>query len=243
MVLEGYLYVGTSLRSLHMFSAFGTRAVFSMDACLLSLSSVYAGHYPLERWCDWRCGDQNLHWILSRVSSLLCDCHCPVKGSLLPTCWDGSPQIHFWAEVWGRCDWNSPTGEEPLSIPLPELFTKCALLCHLSPAVVGPALNPTSIMGMPEISPRVPPLKSGPKTTVFIWPTVEALEAAQILAWPGLHKHAPTKSTAAKTRPISAVVASSVHSDVLPVLNLQRGQWKYKSTAYAAVGRDFSAAS
>ena len=80
MVLEGYLYVGTSLRSLHMFSAFGTRAVFSMDACLLSLSSVYAGHYPLERWCDWRCGDQNLHWILSRVSSLLCGCHCPVKG-------------------------------------------------------------------------------------------------------------------------------------------------------------------
>ena len=80
MVLEGYLYVGTSLRSLHMFSAFGTRAVFSMDACLLSLSSVYAGHYPLERWCDWPCGDQNLHWILSRVSSLLCGCHCPVKG-------------------------------------------------------------------------------------------------------------------------------------------------------------------
>ena len=205
---------------------------------------MYAGHYPLERWCDWPCGDQNLHWILSRVSSLLCGCHCPVKGRVFcllvgmeaPR---SISELKYEVGVIGTL----PLREEPLSIPLPELFTKCALLCHLSPAVVGPALNPTSIMGMPEISPRVPPLKSGPKTTVFIWPTVEALEAAQILAWPGLHKHAPTKSTAAKTRPISAVVASSVHSDVLPVLNLQRGQWRYKSTAYAAVGRDFSAAS
>ena len=175
---------------------------------------------------------------------MLCDCHCPVKGRVFcllvgmeaPR---SISELKYEVGVIGTL----PLREEPLSIPLPELFTKCALLCHLSPAVVGPALNPTSIMGMPEISPRVPPLKSGPKTTVFIWPTVEALEAAQILAWPGLHKHAPTKSTAAKTRPISAVVASSVHSDVLPVLNLQRGQWKYKSTAYAAVGRDFSAAS
>ena len=68
------------------------------------------------------------------------------------------------------------------------------------------------------------------------------MEAAQILAWPGPHKHTSAKSTAAKIRPISAVVASIVHSDVLPVLNLQRRQWRYKSTAYAAVGRDFSTA-
>ena len=150
-----------------------------------------------------------------------------------------------------------PLREEPLSIPLPEQFTsKCALLCHLSPAVVRPALNPTSIMGMPEISPRVPQVlfsqdhqyrstKVWPQDHYVhvLWPTVEALEAAQILAWPGPHKHALTKSTAAKTRPISAAVASIVHSDVLPVLNLQRGWWMYKSTAYAAVGRDFSPAS
>ena len=149
--------MGTSLCSLHMFSAFGTRAVFSMDACLLSLSSVYAGHSPLERGCDWRCGDQNLHWILSRVSSLLCGCHCPVKGRVccLLVGMEAPRSISELKYEVGAIG-TLPLREEPLSIPLPEPFTKCALLCHLSPAVVGPALNPTSIMGIPEISPRVP---------------------------------------------------------------------------------------
>ena len=41
---------------------------------------MYASHYPLDRRCDWCCGDQTLPWILTRASSLLCGCHCVVRG-------------------------------------------------------------------------------------------------------------------------------------------------------------------
>ena len=35
----------------------------------------------------------------------------PFQGQgLLPSCWIGSPQIHFWAVVLGRRNWSSPTG-------------------------------------------------------------------------------------------------------------------------------------
>ena len=51
----------------------GTR-IFSVDACCTFPQCILAV-YPLDRRCEWCYDDQNLHWILSDISSLLCHCH------------------------------------------------------------------------------------------------------------------------------------------------------------------------
>ena len=133
-------------------------------------------------------------------------------------------------------------GEQPQSIPLPELFTpECALLCHLSPVVqthkvtaVGTALGPVSTLEMPEVSPSVPQAlfsqghqcrsteaRSQNCSSCAPGPTVGAMEAAQTLAWPSLHVYVPTKPTAAQARHVPAMGAPVVHSDVLQVLHVQ----------------------
>ena len=93
-----------------------------------------AGCYPLDRGCDWYCGDHSLHQMLNGASSLLCGCHIPVGGRVC------SPAVGVEAprsgsklqyEVGGTG--ALPLGEEPLSIPLQELSTrKCTLWCRLS---------------------------------------------------------------------------------------------------------------
>ena len=43
--------------------------------CLSHLSSEFAGRYPLDRDCDWCCGEQSLHWMLGAASSFICGYH------------------------------------------------------------------------------------------------------------------------------------------------------------------------
>ena len=105
----------------------------------------------------------------------------PCEGqSLLPSCWDGSPQMHFWAEVWGRCDWNSPTErgaseyssaravhQQVSSLVSP--FTCCFWPCpqpHLNYGNARSALG--SLRCCFHKTTSTDPLKSGPKTTAFM---------------------------------------------------------------------------
>ena len=94
---------------------------------------AFAGCYLLHKRCVWCFGDQRQCWILSGTSSLLCGCHCPVKGRVCclvvgmeaPRC---ISELKYEVGAIGIL----PLREEPLSIPLPELFTnKWALLCHV----------------------------------------------------------------------------------------------------------------
>ena len=39
-----------------------------------------AGHQPLERGCDWWCGDQSLHWALGKASALFVAVTALVRG-------------------------------------------------------------------------------------------------------------------------------------------------------------------
>lgn len=48
------------------------------------LSSACAGCRPLGGGCAWCRGDQSLHWMCGRASSLLGDCHSPVGGRVCP---------------------------------------------------------------------------------------------------------------------------------------------------------------
>ena len=126
---------------------------------------VCVGRYSLDRGCDLCCGDQSLHWMLSRASSLLCGCHSPVRGKVC------SPDVRveaprsvseLWCEVGGTQ--TLPLGDEPLSIPLQELSTgKCTLWCHLSLNVQAHkvhyclhCLQPCLTMGTQAIGPGVP---------------------------------------------------------------------------------------
>ena len=51
-------------------------------------------------------------------------------------------------------------------------------------------------------------------------PAVGSMEASQTLAFSNPHMYMPTEPTAAKARPVSELGTLSVHSSVLPVLNL-----------------------
>ena len=98
-----------------------------------------------------------------------------------------------------------PLGEEPLSIPLLQLFTgecalsvTCHLLCGLTKNTVGgTAFGPTSIMGILAIGPgvsqalfsqghqhRSSEVRSQDHSKCVPGPTVGTMEAAQTLAQP-----------------------------------------------------------
>ena len=110
----------------------------------------------------------DIKWGLLFVLWLSLPCQGP---GVFPSCWSRSLQICLFlrciSELWCEVDDRIgvlPLGEEPLSIPLPEVFTsECALLYHLSPIVwahkvhiVGTALSPISTLGMPAIGPGIP---------------------------------------------------------------------------------------
>lgn len=80
MVLEGCLYMGASLYSLHESNIFGVMPVLSMDASHIFPQSVLA-LIPLIV-CDWCCGNQSLLWMLCRAS-LLCGCQSLFVPQLL----------------------------------------------------------------------------------------------------------------------------------------------------------------
>ena len=67
--------------------------------------------------------------------------------------------------------------------------------------------------------------------------------AAQTLAWPNPHVYVPTKSTAAEARPVSALGALIVCSDILQVLSLESWLRACKSVVCTAMRRDFSSSS
>ena len=124
--------------------------------CLTHLFSLCAGHYPLDRGCEWCCGDQSLHQMLSRTSSLLCGCHCPVGGRV---CSRGvgveAPRSvsELQCEVGGTETF--PLGEEPLSIPPPELSTHqevCSVVSPVSHCVGSQSTLPLALpSGPPQL--------------------------------------------------------------------------------------------
>lgn len=83
----------------------------------MSLSSLYAAHYPLDRRCSWCCGDQ------ARASlSLLCDCHMPGRQGCSLVVGEPWSDSELYCEV--AQDWECSTGRAAeVSIPLLELFT------------------------------------------------------------------------------------------------------------------------
>ena len=94
-----------------------------------------ADHYPLDRECDQCCGDHSLHWMLSKASSLLCDCHSPVWDRVCSSVVGvEAPRSGFNLQCEVRGTGTLPLGEESLSIPPQGLSTtKWTLWCHLSP--------------------------------------------------------------------------------------------------------------
>ena len=102
-------------------------------------------------------------------------------------------------------------------------------LCELSDyTAVGTAYGPTLTMGMLAIGPgvsqtyfspghqcRSTEVRSQDCSNHGSGPTVGAMGAALSLAWPNPPVYVPTKSTAAKARPVLAVGALVVRSDVL----------------------------
>lgn len=169
MVLEGYFYVGTSPYSLFGFNIFGTKAVFSTDAChlssqhLLALSPLIGGVTGI--------GGQSLQWILSRASSLLFGSHSPVRDKVCSLAVEVEPVrsifvLCFWCVVWmwNWWDWSSSTGRratEHSSARAVHHWLYCFVTCHLlrgltKYTVVCSALDPISTLRMLMISPGIP---------------------------------------------------------------------------------------
>ena len=105
-------------------------------------------------------------------------------------------------------------------------------LCGLTKyTVVGVALNPTLTLHMlvsgPGVSQvislghqcRCTELRTQDNSIRVPGHAVEDMEAAQTLSWSKPHMYVPTKPTAAKARPISAL-AALIHVDIPPALNL-----------------------
>ena len=107
------------------------------------------------------CGDQSLHWILNTASSLLCGCHCPVRGRICSLAVGVEAprfvsELHFGSAVQGRWDWSTPagrgateyssTGAAPLWVCFAVTFQPLRGLTKYTG--VGAALGPTSAMGM-----------------------------------------------------------------------------------------------
>lgn len=119
---------------------------------------------PLKGVCGWWCGDQSLHWILSKTSSVLCGCHSPVRGRVCsPTVGIEAPRSVSNPKCGVGQTGMLPLGEEPLNFPLLELPNgECALWCHLSSIVplimysLGILLGPASAVRMQAIGPGVP---------------------------------------------------------------------------------------
>ena len=101
--------------------------------------------------------------------------------------------------------------------------------CDLSDyTVVDTALGPALTVGMPAIGPgvsqtlfspghqrRSTEVRSQDCSNHESGPAVDAMGAAQTLAWPNPHVFVPAKFTAAKARPVMAAGALDVRSDVL----------------------------
>ena len=115
------------------------------------------------------------------------------------------------------------------------------LLCKItSYSVVDTAFGASLIMGMLAVVPGVSQVLFSPghqcrstevKSQVCSnhgsGPAVGAMGAAQTLTWPNPHVYMPTKSTAAKARPISVAGALIVCLDVPQVLSLPSWSWGF----------------
>ena len=186
---------------------------------------------------------------------------------LLPSYCSRSPQIRFWAVVWGSRGWSMPRERSPWVFLLrssPPGSAFCAVTRHPSYGltkytVVGTALSPTSTVRMQAVSPGVPqalcsqshqhrsagndPLKWGSRTTVVthLNPLLELSKQCRLQ--PSLCVHAPTNHRAAKARLVPATGAPIVHLDVLQALSIQ-SQWLWgRSAQQRAEGSDISPAS
>ena len=130
-------------------------------------------------------------------------------------------------------------------------------LCELSDyTVVCAALSPTLTVDIPAIGHGVSQALFSPDhqcrstevmsqncTNHGSGPIMDAMQAAQTLAWPNSHVYVPIKAIAGKARPVLAVGALIVRSDVLQALTLQSQSWGCKSAVCAAMRRDFNSSS
>lgn len=139
--------------------------IFLCDGCLQWMSaplfSMYADLYPLENGGIDVVVTKSLHWVLSRASSLPCDCHW----------WVGSPVVGvetsgLYLAMFLTCDvveWDStlPLARKPRVFLLWSCSPVRALLCHfshlcsLTNPVGGTALGPTVTVGMVAVGPGV----------------------------------------------------------------------------------------
>lgn len=74
---------------------------------------LYAGCYPLHRECDCFCGDQSLHWKLSRASCLVCGCHSFVGSTVCSPVGVEAPQIILFLSCGVSSAVLELLGEEP----------------------------------------------------------------------------------------------------------------------------------
>ena len=221
------------------------------------VSSVYPDHYSLDRQCDWCCGDESLHWVLSGASSLLCGCHYPVRGQVCSlvvgvVAPKTISELCFWATGRGRQNWSTPTGRGATEYSSARAVHQwaCSVVspvthCVGSKSTLLLALSSAPSQPMPAISQvlfsqgyrcRPTDVRSQDCSSCAPGSIVGAMEAAQTLAQ-------PTKPTTIKGRPVPPARAPTVPSDILQVLNLQSQWQRCKSMAHATVGRDFSPAS
>ena len=133
-------YVRASLCSLCESDIFGPGTVFNTDACHVFL------------WCMVTFILLIAHWMLSRASCLLCNCHSPVGDKVcFPVIAVEAPKLV--SELWYEVGGNGVLllGVQPLCMPPQKLSTRkwalwCSLLCALTKyTVVGTTLDPTSV--------------------------------------------------------------------------------------------------
>ena len=129
---------------------------------------MYAGHYPLDRRCDWCGGDLSLRGILSKAPHphFLCVVTSLSGASLLPSYWSRGPQICLWAVFLicsvreaelERSHWEKSHWVFLLWSYLPVCVFCCVifhLLCWLTNyTIVETALSPTLTMVIVAVVP------------------------------------------------------------------------------------------
>lgn len=132
-------------------------------------ASLDPGHYPLDRRCDWCCGDQSLHWMLDRPPLCSVIIRAPLRVGSAPQLLEQKPPDLFLSCSMRQARLEPFCWEMSCCVfllrhcPLRHMFcdTNCHLLCVS--IVLGPTSTVGSTVGLPIIdsdfspTPRVYP--------------------------------------------------------------------------------------
>jgi hypothetical protein len=126
---------------------YGARAIFGMDACHLFPHCML----PIIPLIGGVTGVVVTR--ASGISSLLCDCHCPVKGRVCSLVVGVKAPGLILSCIVSSQDWIGvlPLGEGLVSIPLPELFTG---ECTESPVTRCVSSQSTLLLALPSALPQ-----------------------------------------------------------------------------------------